>query len=129
MKEMVYQKCRTREVLDRGTIDGYGYVILSLGTHPTAYINVPAGHPAYKKDYDTIDLDVHGGLTFGEKRLHTSETDFIDGWWLGWDYAHCMDYSGCFPEEWDQKRWTTEEILEDVKNAVSHLKEMEAKNA
>ena len=129
MKEMVYQKTPIREVLDCGTIDGYAYAILSLGTHPTAYVNVPAGHPAYKKDYNKIDMDVHGGLTYGSSILRTSKTDSLDGWWLGWDYAHYTDYSGCFPSEWDQKRWTTEEIMEDVKTAVAQLKEMEANNA
>ena len=28
------------------------------------YVGVPAGHPAHGKDYDDVDVSVHGGLTF-----------------------------------------------------------------
>lgn len=28
------------------------------------YVGVPEGHPAHRQDYDNVDADAHGGLTF-----------------------------------------------------------------
>lgn len=128
MKEMIYQDCRMREVLDRGTIDGYEYVILSLGIHPTAYVKVPENHPACGKYYGDLDISVHGGLTYGEDYLDTSYDDEEKGWWIGWDYAHLGDCSCYFGME-DGKKYTTEEIHEAVESVIAQLKEMEANNA
>lgn len=123
MKEMVYQNYQMRKVLDRGTIDGYEYVILSLGIHPTAYVNVPAGHPAYKKGYGKVDISVHGGITYADDYLETGD-DEEKGWWIGWDYAHVGDYSGYFGME-RGKMYTTEEIHEAVESVIAQLKKME----
>lgn len=58
--------------------------------HLNGYVGVPEGHPAYDRDYNEIDVEVHGGLTFG---------DFGDGqlrpkgfYWLGFDCAHLGDF-------------------------------------
>ncbi|MCM1315091.1 MAG: hypothetical protein NC040_10945 [Muribaculaceae bacterium] len=52
-----------------------------------------------------------------------------DGWWIGWDYGHCTDYSGfMMHEHWFDidtshlKKWTTAEIFEEVKKVISQLK-------
>lgn len=40
-KEMVYSSERTDgDILARGNIDGYEYLIVSYGTHPCAYAEV-----------------------------------------------------------------------------------------
>lgn len=61
------------------------------------YVGVPRNHPAYKKDYDSIDVNVHGGLTYASRCagnichiVEPGEDD--DVWWLGFDCAHYMDY-------------------------------------
>ena len=45
MKEMIYSNEHKREVLDKGYINEgeytFEYIILNLGTHPTAYISIP----------------------------------------------------------------------------------------
>ena len=38
MKEMVYSSTHTKEVLHSGEYKGYKFCILTLGTHPTAYV-------------------------------------------------------------------------------------------
>ena len=126
MKEMVYQDECIREVLDRGIIDGYEYFILSLGTHPTAYINIPANHPAYGKEYEKIDIDVHGGLTYGERRLRLDDEKIINGWFIGWDYAHYGDMFTASSYRRSDKAWTTAEIHKEVENVIEQLKKMEA---
>lgn len=127
MKEMQYQADRNIELLDSGTYKNYNYYILSLGTHPTAYIEIPKDNKIYKKDYSEIDLYVHGGLTYSRNFLWISEEKKLEGWFIGWDYAHYGDYVGyelMFPENLrikEEKKWTTEEILEEVKDAISQL--------
>lgn len=69
----------------------------SLG-HWCGYVGVPAGHPAYKQDYDSLDLRVHGGLTYahqcsGAIRHKPEPGQPDDVWWLGFDCAHCDDSS------------------------------------
>ena len=44
MKKMVYSSKRKRELLDSGEYLGYNYYILNLGTHPTAYVEIPKNH-------------------------------------------------------------------------------------
>lgn len=60
------------------------------------YVAVPPSHPAHSKDYDEVDVRVHGGLTYSAKChgdiCHVpapGEPD--DVWWLGFDCAHSSD--------------------------------------
>lgn len=142
MKEMVYQDTRLKTpiLLGSGNIGDYQYIILSHGTHPCAYISIPKSHKYYKKKYKKLphsnDVSVHGGITFAEKMLLVGKTEnddtvWLKGHWIGWDYAHCGDYIGhnfffdmysIFNEE--SKKWTTAEILEDVKSVIKQLEAM-----
>lgn len=51
------------------------------------YIGLPKEHPWFGKEYDELDVDVHGGLTFSDYRPETGR----DIWWIGFDTAHYMD--------------------------------------
>ncbi len=53
------------------------------------YVGVPAGHPWFGKDYDSIDCEVHGGLTYAADRAPTEKPDGF--WWVGFDTAHLGD--------------------------------------
>jgi hypothetical protein len=67
------------------------------------YVGVPSGHPAYGQDYDEVDVEVHGGLTYaarcqpgpeGEAICHVPASGRTDDiWWLGFDTSHFMDLS------------------------------------
>jgi len=51
------------------------------------YIYLPPIHPWYKKHYDDIDVEVHGGLTY-------SNIDNESGYWcIGFDTNHAGDLS------------------------------------
>lgn len=120
MKEMVYQQqgIMGGEILDSGEIDGYKYKIVSYGIHPCAYVCLPKNDKFYGLPYDEIDIDCHGGLTYGSFQ----QNEF----WIGWDYAHWGDYCGYhalfdFDSEFVEKRWTTAEILEEVKDVIKQL--------
>ena len=132
MKEMVYTSEHKREVLDTGYFHGFFYYILNLGTHPTAYIRIPENHKYYQVDYDEVDVDVHGGLTYGKDYLHIENDVKIDGWFIGWDYGHAGDYMGYYADEIfnlalykdDDKKWTTEEIAKEVRDVCYQLAKM-----
>lgn len=100
---------------------GYPCLIVrqtNLG-HLCGYIGVPPSHPWFEKDYDHVDANVHGGLTFarhcGDLICHEVEEGEDDNtWWVGFDAAHCDDRSmltdthteafkgiKSFPHDWD----------------------------
>lgn len=124
MKQMTYFKSRRKgEVLHTGFYKDTEFVIVSLGTHPCAYINTkidPVDAALRVLHYDDFPIPVHGGLTFASGDPHFPTQ--TKGYWVGWDYAHCGDYTGnsIFNDD-ESKRWTTEEIFEDVKVAIDML--------
>lgn len=130
MKEMKYLAECKREVLDTSYCLGFLYYILNLGTYPTAYIKIPRNHRLYRKTlaeiYDEIDINVHGGITYSENELWISNTQKIEGHFIGWDYAHCGDYMG-FEERLPLqlrsggKKWTTKEIFKEIKEVCYQL--------
>lgn len=126
MKDMVYKPNREIDVLDDGVFDGFHYCIVSHGTHPCAYVELPAGHKWYGAGYsgemeDTVDC--HGGITYTDYGLLPKDNEnHKSGFWIGWDYAHCYDHAG-YDQDDDGKKWTTAEILEEVKNVIRQLKE------
>lgn len=119
---MVYSTHNNKDILAEGEYEGFHYAIISYGSHPCAYVEIPSSHPDYKKKYDDIDIEVHGCLTFGDNLDHVIPND--NRYWIGWDYAHVGDYS-CLPFglSIEGKRWTTKEIFEDVKSVIKQLKE------
>lgn len=128
IKEMKYEKEGKIELLYKDVYKNYKYYILNLGTHPTAYIEIPKDHKYYKKDYDRIDLNVHGGLTYSDNELMSVKSN---SWFIGWDYAHYNDYCGFYEgtdiDTTNMKKWTTEEIIEDCKNAIDQIIDFESK--
>ena len=67
------------------------------------YVGVPPGHPYHGRDYDDLDIDVHGGLTYGDRcEKDAPEAEGIchvpdpgrpaDVWWLGFDCGHFTDF-------------------------------------
>ena len=131
IKEMVYQKDRKIELLCKDKYKNYNYYVLNLGTHPTAYVEIPKGHKLFGINYMDIEdsIDVHGGLTYSDNELMGIKSE---SWFIGWDYAHAGDYCGY--EEYIPKsvrtygkKWTTEEIIEECKNAINQIIEFEDK--
>lgn len=58
MKEMAYSSDPNadREILDEGYVHGYHYCIVSLGSHPCAYVEIPKDHPCYGLNYEKIKV-------------------------------------------------------------------------
>ena len=124
MKQMSYSPSRNVSVLDNKIYKGYEYYILSLGTHPTAYVKLSKNDKFYGYDYDSISefVDVHGGFTYSKDTLSVAPNE-SDVWFIGWDYAHFGDFFyDAFPDSSDEK-YSTFKILEDVINVVNQLKQ------
>lgn len=123
MKQMEYSTSQKYEVLHSGEYKGFKFYILNLGFHPTAYIEDKLNIGSYEKADDFID--VHCGFTYyGKLKSDETETKY-----LGWDYAHCDDFAGYTlimdKNFQDGKKWTTEEIFEQVKYAIDQFVEKE----
>lgn len=129
IREMEYKNKHDVALLDSGKCFGYDYYIISLGTHPTAYIKIPSCSSIYKKTYDEIYkmgycLPVNGGLTYSNNQLCITPINELD-WYIGWDYAHYGDFFGFdlnFQKLASGKKWTTKEIKKEVFNACLYLK-------
>lgn len=66
-----------------------------FGGHLCGYVLLSEGHKFYGKNYDEIDVDCHGGLTFSEFSDDYEEFDEFDidrSHLIGFDCAHSGDY-------------------------------------
>jgi hypothetical protein len=70
------------------------------------YVAVPPGHPAHRKHYNEVDVEVHGGLTYSEECqgviCHTPKPGEPDDvWWLGFDCGHTRKQRpNTWPSSW-----------------------------
>ena len=60
------------------------------------YVGVAASHRLYGCDYEAPEVEVHGGLTYANRRqdhiCHTPEAPRPeDVWWFGFDCGHAWD--------------------------------------
>lgn len=104
------------------------------------YVGISADHPDFQKDYDNVDYDVHGGLTFANfcadvKRpdgsgichiVEEGENDRV--WWFGFDCAHSGDYTPMMskyrrqhPDLYRCNPWETYKDLTYVERQVKAL--------
>lgn len=140
MKEMIYKtEMGKAELLVNGEYNGYDYLVLSLGTHPCAYISVSENDKVYGLDYDSIHENFcvmcHGGLTYSEDYLNFLEfsqkyncdvkSAIHNQWVIGWDYAHYGDYMGFDVDDvLGGKKWETAEIVDECKEVINQLVEI-----
>jgi hypothetical protein len=110
------------------TAAGYEAEVLATEMgHRCGYVTVPKGHPCAGKDYDELDVEVHGGLTYG------------NGAKFGFDCAHLYDakdpalmsdeYRKIY-ERWPRfDEWGTVKTLEfcvaECEKLAAQLKELE----
>ena len=128
MKQMTYGNEKS-EILDYGTYKGVDYVIVNLrGYHPCAYVRTNNNYCVNDQD----DSPAHCGFTFYGGLTHWREydpenydKDFFERKFIGWDFGHYCDYSPYFD---DGKKWTTEEVFENVKEVIDWIIIKEDKN-
>jgi hypothetical protein len=128
MIEMKYSNERIESILlNLGEHEGFRYYVISLGTHPCAYVEIPSDHAFFGMDYDEIYkhiyIDCHGGLTYSKESLKVGNT-WIHGWFIGWDYAHYGDYCGYDswqPNDFGMRAYTTNEMTQDCEKVIEQI--------
>ena len=137
---MVYSEVWSSEVLMIDSYKGYQYCIMSYGHHPCCYVSIHEGHPALVFDdseYWKIPVSCHGGITFFDKGLRKAvDVDLLGSneWVIGWDYAHCDDFSGTYIKKnsktvnhletrlfGDTKKWSTKALIKECMNVIDQL--------
>ncbi len=83
--------------------------------HLCGYVGINSKHPLFEKDYDdeSVDVNVHGGLTFSSKcdpkakesegvchKVEKGEDDNV--WWFGFDCAHSGDTSPAYHRQFNE---------------------------
>lgn len=106
------------------------FVVLRANFSWTAYVGIPEDHELAGKNYDDIDVNCHGGLTYSGK----GGDGFLPKgyYWYGWDYAHLGDYcwyesDGYEPRFIDRTRdhkWTIEEVEKDSWSAIYEFRKL-----
>lgn len=83
------------------------------------YVAVPPKHPWHGKDYDSINIDIHGGLTFAASatgiRWPEVPNNIDDYWIVGFDCAHYGDNLSTCPKEFVETE--TQKLLQKAKKA------------
>lgn len=73
------------------------------------YVHVPEGHPWFALDYDSVDVAVHGGLTFSN-----------DAGWFGFDTLHGGDVWPDSPDYVSEMgwgtRWNAEKVADEARS-------------
>lgn len=89
MKEMIYSLISEVDVLHKGTYKNHKFCIVSLGTHPTAYVECKLDNCTSCYDRRLLDVKVHGDFTYLDKAYWDTEDQTT---YRGWDYLHDGDY-------------------------------------
>ena len=133
MKQMQYSNDNKWEILHSGIYKGRYFCIVNVGGHhPCAYIEA-------KESFADIEntSPAHYGFTYANTLFHLKEKvhelseldiEHLDNFFLGWDFAHIGDYtpSRFLEDDLDNdKKWTTEEIFENVMQVIEWANKME----
>ena len=105
------------------------------------YVGVQKGHAAHGADYDAVEVDVHGGLTYAGVCQHgddpargvchipgAGEPD--DVWWFGFDCAHAFDLSPAYAHyERPPSPWSKPDEYRDVDYVTEQVTQLAAQLA
>ena len=93
MTEQIYTGEKCTKILEKNTHKGMEYLIVTYGSHPCCYVEIPENHYLFGKSYyedEEIDsINCHGGITFASRR----NFGFGENYYIGWDYNHFGDYN------------------------------------
>lgn len=125
-KRMEYVPETRTDILAKGRFNGYNFFVISYGTHPCCYIELPKNHKLYGLTYMDIEenyqVDVHCGLTYSSNSLLLRDNTWI----IGWDYAHFGDYYCSSYRVGSDKdhRWTTDEMIKECMKVIKQLEKI-----
>lgn len=122
---MIYEKINKPLILYKGIYNNHKICIISLGSHPTAYVECKFENCNNEFDKRLNLICVHGGFTYvGDPYW----SDIDSSRYIGWDYSHFNDYTLHLNTLYKPlKKWTTIEIYEEVKYVINQLINIENK--
>jgi hypothetical protein len=111
--------------------EGVRILVMRGPASMNVYLGIPKDHPLAGFDYDDLNVNCHGGLTFGSEGGKYWPKGYF---WYGYDYAHLGDFT-IFEEkgardiqaEYDHsedKKWTLREIVDDSWEAICDFKRL-----
>jgi hypothetical protein len=100
-------------------------VLISPVGSINGYVAVPKSHSAWGANYDNLGIDVHGGLTFGQ-RGNSGLWNDPDLYWFGFDTAHAGDWVNYSDRPSDHK-WTLDEVIKETTYMAKQFAEMKTK--
>ena len=126
---MVYSATdNTTSVIAEGQYRDLSFIVInSMHKYPCAYVDVA---PTKLNGFTEKDLYLccHGGVTYSKESLPRQGEK---GWWIGWDYAHWGDFVPFISMGIDidrtQRKWTTEEVVEECLNVIDEVWVYDAK--
>lgn len=105
-----------------GLYKGFHFYILTMGSHPCAYVDV-IGTKDYRFCADEIDC--HGGITYESTELATVD---YKSYFIGWDYAHYNDFlvfndrlAKEYGEPYRAHKYTLTEIVKECVNVIDQI--------
>lgn len=126
---MIYKGYRETKILKTGEYEGYNYVIVSCGLYPYVIIdNIDYDRifPGDKKENKNFPVKLNFNLNNRDINLKQSSPN---DYYITWEYNKFNDYSGEFinnsnPIFSNKKKWTIEEIKEDIFNIINQMREI-----
>ena len=117
-------------VLQHEVYKGHEYYVVNMGPHPCCYAEVPVEHEFYRnRKISGLSVPCHGGITYtGHLENLCLSTNRL---FIGWDYAHAWDFTGYHMltsitgHFIDEHHWTTEEMVQECKEVIDYLADME----
>ena len=102
-----------------GLYRSFRFYILTMGSHPCAYIDV--GHSEFLAD----EINCHGGITYEDNILATVPEK---SYFIGWDYAHYNDFlvfndrlAKEYGEPYRAHKYTISEIVKECANVIDQI--------
>ena len=107
-----------------GLYRGFHFYVLTMGSHPCAYVDVTETE-LNGKDYESIEIECHYGLTYSRGYLNTVDKK---GWFIGWDYAHYNDFLAFnyrlakeYGEPYRAHKYRLTEIVKECANVIDQI--------
>lgn len=102
-----------------GFYRGFHFYVLTMGSHPCAYIDVG------RSDFSVGAINCHGGITYIHNILATvPEISYF----IGWDYAHDNDFLAFndllakeYGEPYRAHKYTLSEIVKECANVIDQI--------
>lgn len=117
MNSKLYSKKRFTECLYSDEYKGYKCAIVTIGTHPCAYVECKNTTLRY---FDLLKSEVIAkrGVTYTGPGYWGWGSDKLR--WIGWAYCYMGDYCEAYPSMFD-KKWTLKEIHADIRQVIDVL--------